>query len=382
MDPNELVRLGRTSVQVSRLGVGLAPMIGATRAVDDHAVDAILRQAHLSGLRYVDVSPLYGLGRSEAALRRAANMVGADGLAVSTKAGRLLRPRTRQNRLLVRARELRYAEDPAAKLREYGRFATDRLGRRVRSAPAPTSVPVAAPVSVSSDVVAIHDFTPAGLRRSAAESLDRLGRDRVEILLLHDPDGLSERQLRAAWQPFTELRDRGRAAAIGISSNSSASMTRMLGIVDPDVVLVAGRYTIVDQAAMDDLLPTASERGIGVILGGVFHGGILADPQATNQFDYRPARELERRRAARLTEIARTFGVPTAAAAIQFAAAHPAVASVLVGAASAEELAEDVRLAQLPIPPGFWDALVRADLVRPDAPRPNAEQGSVEAAAS
>ncbi len=384
MLPNELVPLGRTSVEVSRLGVGLATMIGATRAVDDRAADAILRQAHLSGLRYVDVSPLYGLGRSEAALQRAASLVGAGGLQVSTKAGRVLRPRTRRNRLLVRARELRYAEDPVAKVREYGRFVTDRLGRRVRPAQAPVRVASGAPASVPSDLVAIHDFTPAGLRRSAGESLARLGRDHVEIMLLHDPDGLSDRELRAAWKPFVELRDRGHASAIGISSNSSASMTRMLGVVDPDVVLVAGRYTIVDQAAMDDLLPAASARGIGVILGGIFHGGILADPQATDQFDYRPARALERRRAARLTEIAATFGVPPAAAALQFAAAHPAVASVLVGASSADELAEDVRLSQIPIPAQFWDALVRADLVRFDAPWPttDADMESAESAAS
>jgi len=380
MDPTELVRLGRSPVEVSRLGVGLAPMIGAARAVDDQAADAILRQAHLSGLRYVDVSPLYGLGRSEAALQRAGDLVGGDGLTVSTKAGRVLRPRTRRNRLLVRARELRYADDPATKLREYGRFFVDRLGRRVRPAPADAAAGV--PISRPSDLVAIHDFTPAGLRRSGRESLTRLGRDHVEIMLLHDPDGLSERELRAAWEPFVEFRDHGQAGAIGIASNSSATMARMLGVVDPDVVLVAGRYTIVDQAAMDDLLPIASARGTAVILGGLFHGGILADPHATDQFDYRPARALERRRVARLAEIAATFGVPTAAAAIQFPAAHPAVASVLVGASSAEELAEDVRLAQVPIPAPFWDALVAADLVRADAPRPFAEPVEIEAAAS
>jgi len=133
MDPNEVVRLGRTSVHVSRLGVGLAPMIGATRAVDDRAADAIVRQAHLSGLRYVDVSPLYGLGRSEAALQRSVHLVGSEGLTVSTKAGRVLRPRTRRNRVLVRARELRYSADPAAKLREYGGFVTNRLRRRARA---------------------------------------------------------------------------------------------------------------------------------------------------------------------------------------------------------------------------------------------------------
>lgn len=380
MDPNELIRLGRTSVRVSRLGVGLAPMIGTTNAVDDRSADEIVRQAHLSGLRYVDVSPLYGLGRSEAAIQRSVQLIGADSLTVSTKAGRLLQPRTKRNRLLVRARELRYAPDPAAKLREYGRFAAARLGRRTRMSAAPVAGADAS-TGQGSDLVAIHDFTPRGLRRSARESLERLGRDHVEILLLHDPDGLSDRQLRAAWKPLVGLRDTGRALAIGISSNSSASLTRMLGIVDPDVVLVAGRYTIVDQAAMDDLLPAASGRGIAVILGGVFHGGILADPQATDEFDYRPARELERRRAARLTEIAARFGVPTAAAAIQFAAAHPAVTSVLVGAGSAEELAEDVRLARIPIPDEFWDAIGRADLIRSDAPRPSAEPARVEAAA-
>lgn len=380
MDPRATVPLGRTRVAVSRLGVGLAPMIGADGHVDDRTADAIVHEAVRSGLRYVDVSPLYGLGRSEAVIRRACAGLGPGALTVSTKAGRLLRRRTLRNRLMVRVREVRYAPSAITTVGGYARLAIERVRHRSLGAGGDRAVPRAIDAPQPSPAVAIHDFTPRGLHLSARESLARLGRDDVEILFLHDPDGLSDAQLEAAWSTIVRLRDRGLARAIGISSNDAVSLTRMLERVDPDVVLLAGRYTLLDQGAMDDLLPMAQERGIAVILGGVFNGGILADPDASDRFDYRPSRPLERRQVRRLAAIAASHGVSPAAAAIQFAAAHPAVTTVLVGAASAEQLADDLRLAEAPIPARFWEALVAAKLLRPDAPVPATAIPEVSAA--
>lgn len=382
MDPRETRRLGRTTVRVSRLGVGMAPMIGADGHVDDRTAEAIVREAVRSGLRYIDVSPLYGLGRSEAAVRRAMATVGPDALTVSTKAGRLLRRRTLRSRLLVRVREIRYAPSAWATVRGYARIVLERV-RRSASAAADEATDQALFAAASApQAVVIHDFSPRGLLRSARESLARLGRNDVEILFLHDPDGLSDDELLTAWAALERIRVGGRARAIGISSNDAVSLTRMLELVDPDVVLLAGRYTLLDQGAMDDLLPAAQDRGVAVILGGVFHGGIVADPGTRDRFDYHPATALERRRVERLGAIAANHDVVPAAAAIQFAAAHPAVAAVVVGAASPAELAEDVRLAETPIPPRFWEELVRAQLVRPDAPVPVAELAEAVGAAS
>lgn len=390
MEPTETVRVGRTSVEISRMGIGLAPLIGHDGPMDDAVADAILRHAQESGLRHVDVAPLYGLGRGEAALRRLAARSSGSTIAVSTKAGRLLRPRSVRNRLLVRLRELRYAEDPMTVLGDYGRIVADRVRRGRRASdpgdlrsrePSPTPAAPADDAKAAPSVVAIRDFTPDGVRRSARESLDRLGRDRVEIMFLHDPDGVRGSALDRAWEALRELRARGVAGAIGISSNGSASLARMLERLDADVVLLAGRYTLLDQSAQDDLLPLAARRGVAVVLGGIFNGGLLADPAANERFDYRPAAAEQHDRAVRIAEIGARSGVPIAAAAIQFAAAHPAVSSVVVGVRSVRELEDDLAWARLPIPDRFWKELRSAGLLRLDAPLPADGDDLVESAA-
>jgi D-threo-aldose 1-dehydrogenase len=272
---------------------------------------------------------------------------------------------------------------------DYGRIVADRV-RRSRIAPVAATGPAPAPASKpeaidaapasAPGVVAIRDFTPDGVRRSARESLERLGREQVEIMLLHDPDGVRGPALERAWEPIQELRESGAAGAIGISSNGSASLAAMLERLDADVVLLAGRYTLLDQSALDDLLPLAERRGVGVILGGIFNGGVLADPVSNDRFDYRPANAEQRRRAVRIAEIGARYGVPIAAAAIQFAAAHPVVSSVVVGVRSVAELGDDLAWARARIPPRFWAALTAEGLLRLDAPVPDGEHHLVDVA--
>lgn len=349
------------------MGIGLAPLIGQSGPVDDRAADDIVRAAVEAGLRYIDVAPLYGLGRGEAALRRLTEHVDGPSIVISTKAGRSLRPRTIRNRALVRVQEVRYARERWRVLASYGALAFGRAaGARKRSTPADRGT------AEPADVVAIQDFTPAGIQRSARESLRRLGRETVDIMFLHDPDGLSRTALAAAWRPLQALRARGIVRAIGISSNDSGALTAMLDQLDADIVLLAGRYTLLDQSAGHDLLPLAERRSVSVVLGGVFNGGILADPLGNPIYDYRPASLDRQATASRIMAVGRRHGVPIAAAAIQFAAAQPAVTSVLVGVRSIDEMVDDLAMARLPIPDTYWTALKSEALLPWDAVTPEA----------
>ena len=198
-------------------------------------------------------------------------------------------------------------------------------------------------------MVAIRDFSKADVRSSATESLARLGRDRSDIVFLHDPEGLRGSGLAAAWRPLEEMRDRGVAGAIGISGNDAHAMAAMIVELDPDIILLAGRYTLLDQSALDDLLPLALGRRVSVVLGGsstpassriqpvsIVSTTGLPGPTSGNA-------------QGRSRSIARRHDVPIAAAAIQFAAAHPAVTSLLVGVKSEQELVADVAMARITI---------------------------------
>lgn len=351
------------------MGIGLAPLIGQSGSIDDPLADIIVRSARDAGVGYIDVAPLYGLGRGEAALRHLLDHPDGSMIAISTKAGRSLRPRTVRNRVLLRLRELRYAQDRRRLLASYGAIVLGRVaaGRR------PSDGACHAPPGPSG-LVAIQDFTPDGVQRSAHESLRRLGCETVDIMFLHDPDGLSRAALAAAWRPLEAMRASGTVRAIGISSNHSSSLSAMLEQLDADIVLLAGRYTLLDQSARVDLLPLAERRAVAVVLGGVFNGGILADPITNRTFDYRPASPDLQATATRLMGVGRRYGVPIAAAAIQFAAAHPAVTSVVVGVRSVPELADDLAMARLPIPEAYWTALMAEGLLPRDAIVPNDDE--------
>jgi len=300
--------LGRATLQVTRLGLGTAPLGGLYQSVEETVARDVVRRACELGLRLFDTAPLYGSGLAEQRLGSVLRGQRRDEFVLSTKVGRLLQPDARPQAIFADAR---------------------RLGP-------------------------VFDFSYEGALRSLDESLERLGLDRVDIALIHDPDDHFREAMDGAYRALDRLRAEGVVGALGVGMNQSGLLCRFAREGDFDCFLVAGRYTLLDASAEDELLPLCLERGVAVIAGGVFNSGVLA---SGGTYDYAPAPPAVLDRAARLRTICERFGVPLEAAAIQFPARHPAVTAVVVGCRTAEELAEDVRLFELELPEGLWDAL-------------------------
>ncbi|MFF4394451.1 aldo/keto reductase [Streptomyces sp. NPDC001480] len=307
--------LGRSGVRVSPLGFGAA-VIGNlyTEIVDTQAYEAV-GTAWQRGIRYFDTAPHYGLGLSERRLGAALRDFPRAEYTVSTKVGRRLEP-----------------SDAGGDDLAHG-FAVPATHRRV------------------------WDFSADGVRRSLEASLERLGLDRVDVVYLHDPDDHAEQAFREGYPALEKLRAEGVVGAIGAGMNQAGMLTRFVRETDVDVVLCAGRYTLLDQSAAAELLPAAAERGVSVVVGGAFNSGLLADPRPTATYDYTraPAELLER--ALRMNEAATRHGTTLRAAALAFCAAHPAVASVLVGARSAHEAGDCAEQFAARVPAAFWQEL-------------------------
>lgn len=309
---------------MTRLGFGAAPIGNLFRAVGDDDARAAVDAAWRAGVRFFDTAPLYGHGLSEQRLGAALRARPRDEIVVATKVGRLLVP---------------------------------------DDGPPPDDGFVATP-----PLRPVFDFSYDATLRSLEESLARLGLDRVDVLHVHDPDDHAEEALRGAFPALRRLRDEGVVGAIGAGMNQSALLARFVREADVDCVLLAGRYTLLEQGALDDLLPICAERGVGVIAAGVFNSGLLADPAPGTTYDYRPAPAPVLERARQLATICARHDVPLKAAALQFPLAHPAVACVLTGARSAAEIDENARLSTTPIPDALWDDLRRAGMIAADAP--------------
>lgn len=314
-------RLGGSAVQVTELSFGGAAIGNLFTEVSDEDARAAVDSAWDGGIRAFDTAPHYGLGLSERRLGEALRHRPRADYVISTKVGRLL----------VRA-------SPA---RQAGR---DSEG-----------------FAVPARYVRRFDFSADGVRRSLEASLDRLGLDRVDIALIHDPDDHGEQALREAYPALERLRAEGAVGAIGVGMNQAAMLTRFVADTDIDVVLVAGRYTLLDRSAAAALLPEALRRGVSVMAGGVFNSGLLAAPASGSTYDYQAASDEVISRARLLEETCARFGVPLRAAAARFPLTHPAVTSVLIGARSAAELTDAVQLRALDIPEALWGALAAAD---------------------
>jgi D-threo-aldose 1-dehydrogenase len=313
-----LRRLGRSQVQVTDLAFGGAPIGNLFSAVADEAAAAAVDAAWAGGIRTFDTAPHYGLGLSERRLGAALAYRPRAEYVISTKVGRLLTS----------------TGGPAVADTEG--FAVDTQYRR------------------------LSDFSADGVRRSLEASLVRLGLDRVDIAFIHDPDDHGEQALREAYPALERLRAEGSLRAIGVGMNQTSMLTRFVTETDIDVVLVAGRYTLLDQSAKDSLLPAALERGVGVIVGGVFNSGLLAAPGTGATYDYKTASDALIARAQNLAGLCASFGVPLRAAAARFPLRHPAVSSVLIGARSAAEITDAMRLRETDIPAELWTVLAKA----------------------
>lgn len=214
------------------------------------------------------------------------------------------------------------------------------------------------------------DFSARGVRTGVEESLARLGLDRVDTVYLHDPDSHEREAFDCAYPELERMRAEGMVGAIGVGMNQTAMPTRFVRDTDIDVVLLAGRYSLLDQSALAALLPLAAQRGVSVLVGGVFNSGLLADPQPGATFDYAPAPAHLLDRALALRTLCETFGVPLRAAALQFPLGHPAVAGVLLGARSAAEVTDATAMISHPVPEEMWLALRAQGLLPPDVPVP------------
>ena len=318
-----LRRLGASQVQVTEISFGGAAIGNLFTEVTDEAARAAVDAAWAGGIRTFDTAPHYGLGLSERRLGEALGDRPRGEYVISTKVGRLL--------------ESAPSTGPTA-----------GGGRDAEG------------FDVPGDLVRRFDYSADGVRRSLEASLGRLGLDRVDIALIHDPDEHGEQALREAYPALERLRAEGVVRAIGVGMNQTEMLTRFVRETDIDVVLVAGRYTLLDQTAADTLLPAALERGVSVIAGGVFNSGVLAAPTPDATYDYAAAPGSLISRALRLQEICAESGVPLRAAAARFPLTHPAVASVLIGARNAAEVTDALTLRGLDIPPELWQSLATA----------------------
>jgi D-threo-aldose 1-dehydrogenase len=298
--------IGR-GVRLSTLGAGTASLGDVFGPVSDDAASDVLRACVANDVRYVDTAPLYGSGSSERRLGRALADIGQPNLVISTKVGRTL--------------------DAAA--RDGWRF----------------------------------DFSREATLRGLESSLTRLGRDSIDIVYVHDPDDHEEDVYRETWPTLMDLRDQGVVRAIGFGMNQWEMPLRFVERLDVDVVMLAGRYTLLDTSADREFLPTCTERKVAVVLAGVFNSGILANPIDGAWFDYRPASPELLHRARRMKDIAESHGSSLPAIALHFALDHPAASSVVVGVGSAANLQRNVEAANTPVPTVVWEQLDSEQLI-------------------
>jgi D-threo-aldose 1-dehydrogenase len=349
VDPFATRSLGRSAVQVSRLGMGTLPLGDLYVALSDQQAEETIAHALNLGIRYVDTAPAYGYGLAEERTGRALGRADRSKWVLSTKVGRPL------------------GHD----------LPVDSAGmaerRRLWASPRDASL--------------TWDFSYEGTLACFEESLGRLGLDRVDIALIHDPDRYSTsaedldryfgEAVDGAYVALERLRTEGRVSAIGFGITRPGMAANFVRETDIDCVLIAGAYTLLEQGALAELLPLCGRRGVGVILGGAYNSGILANADAdpsdlasSATYRHRAVPPEIRARVDRLTATCARHGVPLKAAAAQFPFAHPTVSSVLMGVRSPAEIDDNVAMLVRPIPADLWAELRDEELLPLDAPAP------------
>jgi D-threo-aldose 1-dehydrogenase len=324
--------LGRTSLEVSVLGLGCATLGGHRVPVTREEAAAIVRAAWARGVRYVDCAPFYGYGQAERCVGDALREMPRDEWALSTKVGRLLRAR----------------------------------------AEAPSTGPYRHPLPFNTT----FDYTYDGVMRAFEDSLQRLGLARIDVLYAHDIGAGQHRDAhpevlrtfrQGGYRALEELRRGGVVRAIGIGVNEREVLLEAIEWGDWDAFLLASRYTLLEQDPLDNLLPKCVRSGISIVVGAVLNTGILAGRDSWN---YRPPPPEIAARVNAIRAVCDSHGVPLIAAALQFPLAHPAVAAVLTGPRNVEEMEVNSNLLHYPIPSALWADLRDAKLLHPNAPTP------------
>jgi D-threo-aldose 1-dehydrogenase len=337
MDPTARTAFGHSQLRPTRLGIGTVPIAGLYEPVSEEQAQATLQRAYELGARLFDTAPLYGYGVAEERLGRfLASVPAGDPCIVATKVGRVLQ-------------SARPGDEPSH------RGPIDR--RQFKS---------------GSSLEPVFDFSYDGTLRSFEASLQRLNVERVDVVYIHDPDDFYVQAVEGAYRALDRLRSEKTIGAIGVGMNQSEMLARFARDTDVDCFLLAGRYTLLEQGALDELLPLCVHKGISIVIGGVFNSGILANPNPGASYNYQPASPDVLGRAQRIAAVCARHDVPLAAAAVQFPLGHPAVATVLCGVRSPAEIEQDDHLARLAIPPAVWAELKADGLLRQDAPTPTA----------
>lgn len=319
---------------ITRLGLGGTGLGDMYHTTTDEAGKATVDAAWEAGIRYFDTAPHYGAGMSEHRFGAALRARPRDQYTLSTKVGRLLHP-----------------QHPGE---------------------------IAAPFVNALPFKRVLDYTADGVRRSVEDSLQRLALGHIDIAYVHDlsPEALGDQfehyfQIAAgpggAFEGMVKLREEGIIKGWGLGVNTIEPCLRALKLSDPDIFLLAGRYTLMEQTPLQELFPLCAARGAHVVLGGPFNSGFLA---GGSHYDYLPAKEEQIQKRERLRQIAANHGVDLAAAALQFGVAHPVVAATIPGASSPEHLKRNATLMHIEIAPAFWEELRIEGMVAQEAPLP------------
>jgi len=334
-------RVGKTKLEVTTLGLGGAPMGGYRATIPEAEAVALTDAGYEAGIRYFDTSPYYGYGRSELRMGAALREKPRDSFVLSTKIGRILHA-------------MKPGEKKPADFRD-------------------NALPGFAPV---------FDYTYDGVMRSLEHSHLRLGIARIDIVLIHDVDfwtikdrAILDQRFKtvmdSGFRALDELRKAGVIGAIGVGINEADTSLRFIQAGDFDCMLLAGRYTLLEQGALDAFLPECEKRRVSVILGGPYNSGILAGPVkpgATHDYVAAPSALIEK--AQKIEAVCKRHGVELGAAAMQFPLAHPALCSVIPGALSVAEVEQNVTRIGAKIPADLWAELKREKLLEPAAPVP------------
>ena len=330
-------KIGNTDLEISELGIGTAPIGGwPIEVTEDQALNTLGR-AWDRGIRYFDTAPLYGYGLSEHRLGNFLKTLNRDQFILSTKVGRYMTP-----------------ADP------------DKIDRLIFKS--------------TLDFSPNFDYSYDGVMRSFEQSLFRLGLSKIDICLIHDVDGVTHKEevenrfkeaMNGAYKALEKLKSEKVIKAIGVGLNESYWCKKFAESGDFDCMILAGRYTLLEQGGLTEFLPLAKKKNIGIILAGVFNSGVLIKGVTKDStYDYAkiPNHIIEKYNA--INEVCNDFNVPIAAAAIQFSNAHSAVSTLLLGMDYPEQVQENLNLFNFKIEKEFWLTLLEKKLIDPESPIP------------
>ena len=322
---SELVKIPRVDRYISKLALGTAPLGGLFTAVSDEQGQATILAALDSGINFIDTAPLYGHGNAERMIGSALSKTNKE-YVISTKVGRVLK-----------------------------KFAPEEIAGKVDG--------LAAFIGVDPTIFPVFDFSRDGILRSIQESLERLNISSIDIALIHDADDRIDEAIKNSYPVLDELRSQGVIKGIGVGMNICSYATKAVKEMDLDVILIAGRYSLLDQSAQEVLFKECLKKQTGVMVGGVYNSGVLANPTPESTYNYVPVTPEILSKVKQIQTLLLDFDISLTAAAIQFPLRHPAVTCVLTGSRSVTELNANIKDFDQTIPDAAWKALEDAGLI-------------------